>query len=81
MRIWRKSPASKAVLDVWPNSLNPCPYEGRHGHSTMRSHHWGVQGFTTQLCSNCVWEKEKEMGSRKKALDSFNPDISGIKCN
>lgn len=78
------TPAQKPA---WPNTLNPCPYAGRHpvpypGRPLSKTF-WGVQGRVTQLCVGCVWEAEvrfKQEGStdpRRDALTTFLPDPKG----
>jgi hypothetical protein len=59
----------------FPTTLNPCT-KIKHYRTAL----WNVKGYLTTLCSDCVFEKEKECGSRKKALATFTPDLSGVKC-
>lgn len=69
----------------WPTELNPCPKYGqemtpkheRHKHGSVASN-WDVMGTTTQVCNCCVWEREAELGSRRAAVDSFNPNLAPL---
>lgn len=66
--------------EIWPNHLNRCPFNGKHPGKRMQACGWNVMGFVTELCSNCVFEKEKELGSRTQALGTFRPDLTGNRC-
>jgi len=61
----------------YPNSLNPCRFNGDHGDRPMRKASYGVHGRVTDLCCNCVFELEKKGLSRLEALATFTPDPEG----
>jgi hypothetical protein len=64
----------------WPNALNPCCSQKPH----FKKAHFNVQGRTTEICCDCLWEYEKSSGNtgdRQKILDAhFVPDPKGMLC-
>ena len=67
---------------MWPDVLNPCPFQGRHGDRPMRTASYWCHGRVTQLCSNCVFERKAEFGNDAiAALETFNPDPEGNECS
>ena len=63
------------VPDLWPSPVNPC-HDAEH-RKKDKAPLWGVHGYATRVCAFCVYQREKENGSREAALDSFLPDYTG----
>jgi hypothetical protein len=59
------------------HSLNPCDNPRHH-----RRNLYNVHGRTTNICADCLFEKEKEPGKdRWSALATFTPDPDGVPCH
>lgn len=64
--------------EPFPSALNPCPRPGTSGHFSACL--WDVGGRVTKVCNGCVADREKKIGDRHKALQTFNSDLTGNKC-